>query len=84
MNGTSSVYIEQMYECWKNDRSSVHKSWDIFFSNVETGAQPGYAYQVTVFLLKSLFIFGVAYLRGATGDHNHNSGKVKEKNSLQN
>lgn len=49
MNGTSSVYIEQMYECWKNDRSSVHKSWDIFFSNVETGAQPGYAYQVTVF-----------------------------------
>ena len=51
MNGTSSVYIEQMYECWKNDRSSVHKSWDIFFSNVETGAQPGYAYQVTVFLL---------------------------------
>jgi hypothetical protein len=43
MNATSGVYIEQMYESWMRDRSSVHKSWDVFFTNVEAGAPPGQA-----------------------------------------
>ncbi|CAJ0602086.1 unnamed protein product [Cylicocyclus nassatus] len=45
MNGTSSVYIEQMYESWKADPKSVHASWDAYFRNVEGGAPPGQAYQ---------------------------------------
>jgi 2-oxoglutarate dehydrogenase complex dehydrogenase (E1) component-like enzyme len=52
MNGTSGVYIEQMYESWLHDKGSVHKSWDAFFSNVHAGAAPGQAYQVSFLFLK--------------------------------
>ncbi|WKY03571.1 hypothetical protein Q1695_004935 [Nippostrongylus brasiliensis] len=45
MNATSSVYIEQMYDAWKEDPKSVHASWDAYFRNVEGGAAPGQAYQ---------------------------------------
>uniref|UniRef100_A0A0N4U861 2-oxoglutarate dehydrogenase, mitochondrial n=1 Tax=Dracunculus medinensis TaxID=318479 RepID=A0A0N4U861_DRAME len=44
MNGTSAVYIEQMYDCWKKDPSSVHASWNAYFQNVEQGLRPGSAY----------------------------------------
>lgn len=45
MNATSSVYIEEMYSAWKQDPTSVHVSWDVYFRNVEAGAPPGAAYQ---------------------------------------
>nr|CAD2169871.1 unnamed protein product [Meloidogyne enterolobii] len=45
MNGSSGIYIEQMYESWLHDKSSVHKSWDAYFSNVHAGAEPGQAFQ---------------------------------------
>lgn len=45
INGTSSSYVEEMYESWKVDPNSVHKSWDTFFRNTENGAVPGQAYQ---------------------------------------
>uniref|UniRef100_A0AC34FX80 2-oxoglutarate dehydrogenase E1 component N-terminal domain-containing protein n=1 Tax=Panagrolaimus sp. ES5 TaxID=591445 RepID=A0AC34FX80_9BILA len=45
MNGSSSIYIEQMYENWRSDPNSVHKSWDAYFRNVEAGAGPGEAFQ---------------------------------------
>ncbi|CAJ0936363.1 unnamed protein product, partial [Mesorhabditis belari] len=45
MNGSTSVYIEQMYAAWQEDPNSVHKSWDAYFRNVEQGAAPGQAFQ---------------------------------------
>lgn len=45
INGTSGAYVEEMYESWKEDPTSVHKSWDVFFRNSEAGAVPGQAYQ---------------------------------------
>lgn len=33
-----------MYEAWKQNPSSVHKSWDAFFRNATSGAGPGEAY----------------------------------------
>ena len=44
MNGTSSVYIEDMYAAWQADPKSVHASWDAYFRNVERGAPLGAAY----------------------------------------
>ncbi|THD22927.1 2-oxoglutarate dehydrogenase mitochondrial [Fasciola hepatica] len=44
INGTSSHYIEDIYEAWRNDPSSVHKSWDIYFRGVTSGAKFGEAY----------------------------------------
>lgn len=35
MNGTSTVYIEQMYEAWRQSPASVHPSWNAYFQNVE-------------------------------------------------
>jgi len=44
LNGSSSTYVEDMYESWREDPSSVHKSWQIFFSRTEGGAGPGEAH----------------------------------------
>lgn len=45
LSGSSSVYVEEMYESWLQDPKSVHKSWDTYFRNVNSGALPGEAYQ---------------------------------------
>jgi len=37
LNGSNSVYLEQMYDNWVKDKSSVHPSWDAYFSNVTNG-----------------------------------------------
>lgn len=39
LNGTSSIYAEQMYDQWKKDPSSVHASWRSYFENLENGAE---------------------------------------------
>ncbi|KAH0567489.1 2-oxoglutarate dehydrogenase, mitochondrial isoform X5 [Cotesia glomerata] len=45
LNGSSSSYVEEMYNAWLQDPSSVHVSWDSFFRNSTAGATPGFAYQ---------------------------------------
>lgn len=32
-----SVYVEEMYEAWKVDPTSVHKSWDVYFRHSDAG-----------------------------------------------
>jgi len=44
LNGTSGNYAEQMYNAWRKDPSSVHASWNAYFSNVDGGAAPGQAF----------------------------------------
>ncbi|XP_037874726.1 2-oxoglutarate dehydrogenase complex component E1 isoform X1 [Bombyx mori] len=44
LNGSSSAYVETMYNAWLADPNSVHASWDAFFRNATNGAQPGAAY----------------------------------------
>lgn len=34
MNASNTLYAEQMYARWLQDKSSVHASWDAYFSNV--------------------------------------------------
>lgn len=41
LNGTNAAYVEEMFEAWKRDPSSVHLSWAAFFKNLEAGAAPG-------------------------------------------
>ena len=31
LNGSSTAYIEEIYNAWLSDPKSVHKSWDIYF-----------------------------------------------------
>ncbi|XP_012274881.1 2-oxoglutarate dehydrogenase, mitochondrial isoform X2 [Orussus abietinus] len=45
LNGSSSSYVEEMYNAWLQDPHSVHVSWDSFFRNSTAGAAPGLAYQ---------------------------------------
>lgn len=45
INGTSGIYIEKMHEQWKRDPKSVHTSWDIYFSNLESGLDYQNAFQ---------------------------------------
>lgn len=44
LNGSSSVYVEEMYDAWLQDPKSVHKSWDTFFRNASANAEPGLAH----------------------------------------
>ncbi|KAK3858902.1 hypothetical protein Pcinc_034936 [Petrolisthes cinctipes] len=44
LNGSSSNYVEEMYNAWLHDPKSVHQSWDTFFRNATAGARPGEAY----------------------------------------
>uniref|UniRef100_A0A0N5B9H5 2-oxoglutarate dehydrogenase, mitochondrial n=1 Tax=Strongyloides papillosus TaxID=174720 RepID=A0A0N5B9H5_STREA len=44
LSGSSANYVESMYYAWKEDPTSVHKSWDVYFRNVESGATPGQAF----------------------------------------
>ncbi|XP_076753196.1 oxoglutarate dehydrogenase Nc73EF isoform X5 [Xylocopa sonorina] len=45
LNGSSSSYVEEMYNAWLQDPHSVHVSWDSFFRSTTAGAGPGLAYQ---------------------------------------
>ncbi|XP_003398522.1 2-oxoglutarate dehydrogenase complex component E1 isoform X4 [Bombus affinis] len=45
LNGSSSTYVEEMYNAWLQDPHSVHVSWDSFFRSSTAGAAPGLAYQ---------------------------------------
>lgn len=44
MSGSSALYVEQMYDLWRQDKKSVHASWDAYFSNLESGRAPTEAF----------------------------------------
>jgi len=37
MSGSNSVYVEEMYRAWLKNKESVHKSWDVYFTAIESG-----------------------------------------------
>ncbi|XP_068082629.1 2-oxoglutarate dehydrogenase complex component E1 [Anabrus simplex] len=49
LSGTSSSYMEDMYNAWLIDPKSVHVSWDIFFRRISAGSVPGETYQSPTF-----------------------------------
>jgi len=40
LSGSSGAYVEEMYECWAHDPSSVHASWDAYFRGGAYQAPP--------------------------------------------
>jgi 2-oxoglutarate dehydrogenase E1 component len=49
--GSSANYLEEMYQAWTKDPSSVHVSWQAYFKNVSNGASPGTAFALPPNLL---------------------------------
>lgn len=45
LQGNTASYIEEMYEAWLKDPSSVHLSWQVYFKNIQSGMNPRVAYQ---------------------------------------
>uniref|UniRef100_A0A182JC46 2-oxoglutarate dehydrogenase, mitochondrial n=1 Tax=Anopheles atroparvus TaxID=41427 RepID=A0A182JC46_ANOAO len=43
LNGSSSNYIDDMYNSWQRDPASVHASWDAYFRNNSYSAPPSLA-----------------------------------------
>ncbi|XP_050309598.1 2-oxoglutarate dehydrogenase complex component E1-like [Anthonomus grandis grandis] len=37
VDGTSAVYLEEMYKAWLTDPKSVHQSWDAYFRSLTSG-----------------------------------------------
>lgn len=44
LNGGNSVYVEQMYVSWLQDKSSVHASWNAYFENLSVVGDPEAAF----------------------------------------
>ncbi|KAI7908122.1 oxoglutarate dehydrogenase, E1 component [Cokeromyces recurvatus] len=44
LQGNSANYVEEMYEAWLKDPTSVHLSWQIYFKNIANGVPPDKAY----------------------------------------
>lgn len=44
LSGSSSVYVDQMYDAWRQDPKSVHVSWAAYFSNLEAGLKASEAF----------------------------------------
>ncbi|RDL41134.1 2-oxoglutarate dehydrogenase, E1 component [Venustampulla echinocandica] len=40
LSGNTANYIDEMYMEWKEDPSSVHVSWQVYFRNMESGDMP--------------------------------------------
>ncbi|RNA13903.1 2-oxoglutarate dehydrogenase- mitochondrial [Brachionus plicatilis] len=40
LNGSSAVYIEELYQSWLTNPDSVHKSWDVYFRNYSVQVPP--------------------------------------------
>lgn len=40
LSGSAASYIDEMYLQWKEDPTSVHPSWQIYFKNMESGDMP--------------------------------------------
>ena len=41
VSATAGTYLEEMYEAWARDPSSVHASWDAYFRGAQYQAPPG-------------------------------------------
>lgn len=39
LSGENAVYVEEMFEQWKCDRTTVHSSWDAYFTNISNGVE---------------------------------------------
>jgi len=40
LQGNTANYVDEMYMSWKQDPSSVHVSWQVYFRNMESGDMP--------------------------------------------
>lgn len=48
VNGTSAVYVDQLYDQWKENPKSVHASWQAYFKNMEIDAAEPYSQPPTM------------------------------------
>jgi len=48
LGGSSAVYLEQMYQEYKENPSNVHASWRHYFDNLEAGSAPAFSVPPTL------------------------------------
>uniref|UniRef100_K3WND9 2-oxoglutarate dehydrogenase, mitochondrial n=1 Tax=Globisporangium ultimum (strain ATCC 200006 / CBS 805.95 / DAOM BR144) TaxID=431595 RepID=K3WND9_GLOUD len=73
LTGTNNAYVEEMYDSWKTNPQSVHKSWDVYFRGVESGAVPGEAFIPPPTIqsgVKPVQSVGLAAASASSVDHN--------------
>lgn len=45
LQGNNANYVDEMYNAWRQDPSSVHVSWNAYFKNIETTGSASLAFQ---------------------------------------
>ncbi|CAH2352313.1 2-oxoglutarate dehydrogenase, mitochondrial [[Candida] railenensis] len=54
LQSNNAAYIDEMYDAWKQDPSSVHVSWNAYFKNIESSStSPANAFQAPPTLIPS-------------------------------
>jgi 2-oxoglutarate dehydrogenase E1 component len=66
LSGSNAVYVEQMYDAWRNDAKSVHPSWAAYFSNVEAGRPSEESFQALPSVVGTVGQKSVASVAGSS------------------
>ncbi|ODQ82685.1 hypothetical protein BABINDRAFT_159215 [Babjeviella inositovora NRRL Y-12698] len=62
----NATYIDEMYESWRADPSSVHASWNAYFKNVDAGVAPSQAFMAPPTLVPTPAGGAPSFLPGST------------------
>eukprot|EP00128_Syssomonas_multiformis_P013834 Colp12_sorted_trinity150504_noHs@20928 len=68
LSGTLGNYADEMYKSWQADPKSVHKSWDVYFSNLTKGLPPGAAFRPPPTLVTESFVGAPVNFNAASPD----------------
>ncbi|WLF78307.1 2-oxoglutarate dehydrogenase E1 component [Lodderomyces elongisporus] len=72
LQGNNSNYVDEMYEAWRQDPSSVHASWNAYFKNIEnSNVPPSQAFQAPPTLVPTVSGGAAGFVPGASGSANN-------------
>ena len=54
LQGNNANYVDEMYNAWRQDPSSVHVSWNAYFKNIETTGSASLAFQAPPTIVSTL------------------------------
>lgn len=67
LQGNNSNYVDEMYDAWRQDPSSVHASWNAYFKNIENdNVQPSKAFQAPPTIVPTVSGGAAGFLPGSS------------------
>ncbi|KAI5953468.1 KGD1 [Candida jiufengensis] len=71
LQGNNSNYVDEMYQQWREDPSSVHASWNYYFKNIENNnIEPSKAFQAPPTIVPTVSGGAAGFVPGQSGVSN--------------